>query len=504
MGSSRRPGRRTCSGPSAVIPAELPFQFVGFGEIVHLTNDRVRAGRREVTLDPASGLVTDVRYTELPAPYVLARSGVPAGGKKIALTFDDGPSREWTPQVLDLLSRYGVPGTFFMVGRHALANRDLVRRAYREGHSRANHTFTHTMLADVSEPWARFELNATRYVIAGVTDRDLRYFRSPLYAEANLFIEAESTLPDTYPRTLRLASQQGYLSVGNLLDPNDWRLPGTDWIVKAATDRDRVQGYVILLHDSGGDRRQTLEALPAIIEAYRAQDSSSRPSQACSGWIAISGMPPLPPEDRLPIRFVALCFAAFQAGEDALYVLMVASIVLSIVRIGGLACLALIQYRRPRPHPFDGRRFQPFVSVLVPAYNEQAVIGATIESLLRSDYENFEILVIDDGSKDDTLAVARRYASHPAVRVIGKENGARRARSMLGVREARGRCSSRWTPTRSSTPGSSPTCSGTSAIRPSGPCPATPRSGTVKGHWPAGSRSSTSRTSTSTVGPTPC
>ena len=431
-------GRQDILRALGAIPAELPFQFVGSGEIVHLTNDQVRAGRREIALDPASGLVTDVRYTELPVPYVLARSGVPPGGRKIALTFDDGPSREWTPQVLDLLARYQVQATFFMVGRHAVGNRDLVRRAYREGHELANHTFTHTMLADVSEPWARFELNATRYVIAGITDRDLRYFRSPLYAEANSFVEAESPLPDTYPRTLRLASQQGYLSVGNVLDPNDWRLPGTDWIITAATDQSRVRGYVILLHDSGGDRRQTLEALPAIIESYQAQGFEFTTVSGLIGMDREFGMPPIPPEDRLPIRFVALCFAAFQAGEDALYVLMVASILLSIVRIGGLACLALIQYRRPRPYPFDGRRFQPFVSVLVPAYNEQAVIGATIESLLRSDYENFEVLVIDDGSKDDTLAVARRYASHPAVRVISKENGGKASALNLGVREARG------------------------------------------------------------------
>jgi peptidoglycan-N-acetylglucosamine deacetylase len=127
-----------------VVPP-LPFQFVGSGEIVDLTNDQVRAGRRDVTLDATSGLVTDVRYIELPAPYVLTRRGVPPNGQKIALTFDDGPSREWTPQVLDLLARYGVPATFFMVGRHALVNRDLVRRAYREGHELGNHTFTHTM-----------------------------------------------------------------------------------------------------------------------------------------------------------------------------------------------------------------------------------------------------------------------------------------------------------------------------------------------------------------------
>jgi cellulose synthase/poly-beta-1,6-N-acetylglucosamine synthase-like glycosyltransferase len=227
--------------------------------------------------------------------------------------------------------------------------------------------------------------------------------------------------------------------VGNVLDPRDWERPGEAQIVAAATNRSLdPPGHVILLHDSGGDRNQTLRALPIVIDFYRSQGVSFTTVSGLLGQDRDFGMPPVRAADDFAVLFVAGGLNVFQFLENLLLFLLYVSIGIGVLRTVGLLALAIVQYVQRRPEPFQAQEIQPFVSVLVPAYNEEKVIKATIDSLLRSNYRNYEIIVIDDGSKDGTVAAARQYESNPRVRIIAKENGGKSSALNRGIQEARG------------------------------------------------------------------
>ncbi len=78
------------------------------------------------------------------------------------------------------------------------------------------------------------------------------------------------------------------------------------------------------------------------------------------------------------------------------------------------------------------------VSIIVPAYNEGAVIGNCVRSILRSDHDYYELILVNDGSSDDTLAQMQQFASHPRVHVINKNNGGKASALNLGIQRARG------------------------------------------------------------------
>lgn len=92
---------------------------------------------------------------------------------------------------------------------------------------------------------------------------------------------------------------------------------------------------------------------------------------------------------------------------------------------------------RPQGRPLYWRR-QPLVSIVVPAYNEGRVIDACIRSILACAYPFKELILVDDGSRDDTLALMRRYEGHPRVTVIGKANGGKASALNAGLLRARG------------------------------------------------------------------
>jgi peptidoglycan/xylan/chitin deacetylase (PgdA/CDA1 family) len=224
-----------------------------------------RGGAREIEVDDSSGLVTGQSYITIPSSYVIRRTAYHPG--QIALTFDDGPDREWTPRILDLLKQEQVPATFFIIGSNGQANPQLVRRILAEGHDLGNHTFTHPNLGEMPGLITNLALTATQRLIEAVTGRSTKLFRPPYFGDA------EPTTPDEVEPVV-LAQALGYLTVGLRNDPDDWALPGADEIVKrtieSATNPDPdTRGQVVLLHDGGGDRSQTLAALPRLISDLR-------------------------------------------------------------------------------------------------------------------------------------------------------------------------------------------------------------------------------------------
>ncbi|HZO89829.1 MAG TPA: polysaccharide deacetylase family protein [Chthonomonadaceae bacterium] len=412
-------------------------------------------GHRTVTLDPKTGLITAQAYVKdpqtgqpmLPSSFVVRRYGGKEGNpdKKIVLTFDDGPDPLYTPQILDILKRYHVPAVFFVVGENAEANPDLVRRMWDEGHEIGNHSYTHPDLFRVSPERQRIELTLTQRVIQSITGHSTLLFRPPYGGD---------TEPQTGAEVVPMlrAADLNYITVGEKNDPQDWRLyftkPGTeaidhkrprtaDDIVKSVVVN-RDFGSVVLLHDGGGDRTLTIEALPQIITQLRRLGYTFTTISDISGFPRGRLMPPLTGKDTLLVGADHYVFEVTYWSQRILTTLFTLSVILGVSRVAFLMVLALIQRRKEKRQVLsDG--YMPSVSVVIAAYNEEKVIARTVQALLDSRYPNLEIIVVDDGSRDFTAqAVEEAFAGEPRVRLLRKENGGKASALNLGILEAQG------------------------------------------------------------------
>ncbi|HST50805.1 MAG TPA: glycosyltransferase [Pyrinomonadaceae bacterium] len=414
------------------------IDFEGTGEILNVAAEP-NDGLRDYKLDDATGYVTTESLKETPSSYVVERTGDQPG--LVALTFDDGPDATWTPRVLDILKQEQVPASFFIIGEYGQENPALVKRIVADGHDIGNHSYTHPNLGEMPDRVTDLELNATERLIESLTGRSTILFRPPYFGDA------EPTTSDEVEPIVR-AKRLGYLTVGLHVDPDDWATPGTDEIVKRtvegvtskSTDFDQ-RGQIVLLHDGGGDRSQTIEALPQIIEQLRARGYRFVTVSELAGLKQSQTMPAVHENRDVFARANAVTFYALSTGGWLIRWIFIVGIFLGIGRLIFIGALALAQRLRSRRRELThaGEGFAPFVSVIVPAFNEERVICKTVESLLASDYERFEIVVVDDGSPDGTSDVVReRFAREPRVRLFKKENGGKAGALNYGLALARG------------------------------------------------------------------
>jgi cellulose synthase/poly-beta-1,6-N-acetylglucosamine synthase-like glycosyltransferase/peptidoglycan/xylan/chitin deacetylase (PgdA/CDA1 family) len=410
--------------------------FESTGEILEVSA-QPQEGFRKFKIDSITGFIDQEDYTRIPSSYVIRRSGDQPG--LVALTFDDGPDPLWTPRILEILKEENVPATFFIIGANGQASPNLVRRIVDEGHDIGNHTYSHPNLGEVPGRVTDLELNATQRLIESLTGRATILFRPPYFGDA------EPTTPDEVDPIVR-AMRLGYLTIGLRVDPDDWALPGTNEIVQrtingiTATDPDQ-RGQIVLLHDGGGYRQQTLDALPQIIHELRARKFRFVTVSQLAGLKRDQAMPAVPAGQELFTRSNAITFSALSLGERLLHWIFVVGILLGLARITFIGALAFAQWRRSRGREVThaGETYQPFVSVIVPAYNEELVIEKTIASLLASTYPSFEIIVVDDGSSDGTSEVVRnRFSVDQRVRLFTIVNGGKAEALNFGLRYARG------------------------------------------------------------------
>ena len=172
--------------------------------------------------------------------------------RDVALTFDDGPLPPYTGHVMDLLERFGVPATFFCVGLNAGAYRDEIARMSKHRHGIGNHTWSHPLLPELSRPQLMEQINRTNETIAGAgAAASPRLFRPPYGSQT--------------PEVTGWLGETDLTVVLWDIDPFDWAMPGSAEIARIVVEETQP-GSVILLHDGGGDRSQTVASLPAIIE----------------------------------------------------------------------------------------------------------------------------------------------------------------------------------------------------------------------------------------------
>ena len=422
----------------AEIPTGYETEFIGDGEILQIVASP-RSGRRIATADTVRGVITGERIIAYPSPYIVRKYG--KSPHEVALTFDDGPNPTWTPQILDTLKSRGVTATFFVIGRNVEAHIPLMRRIVREGNLVGNHTFTHPNLALTSNFVTRLEIDANQRLIEAVLDRRSFFFRPPYFGDAEPTTNDELVPVD-------IASKRGYVTVGLHIDAEDWQpIPAAE-IVRNVMDQRyyggvvtsgglRAGGNVVLLHDGGGNRAQTVRALGPIIDSIRAHGDTIVALSELAGISKDDAMPALPPRSAVT-RDVELATFSFVSGlEWTLYWLFFIAVVVGAIRLVVIIMLAMYQrYRSQRPEP----NYTPPVTIIVPAYNEERVIAATIRSLLSQVYAGeLDIVVVDDGSPDDTYGVVtREFGTDPRVAAFRKENGGKASALNFGIARARG------------------------------------------------------------------
>ncbi|HEX7820609.1 MAG TPA: glycosyltransferase [Sphingobium sp.] len=397
------------------ITSSLSTDIEGSGEILRITATPTQ-GTRNQAYDRQAMIVGE-NYTSLPTPYQVQRTG--DRPHMLALTFDDGPDPDWTPKILSILEQAHVPATFFVVGENALQHPQLLQRMVADGDEIGNHTYLHPNLANASARETRLELNVTQRLVQAYTGRSMRFFRAPYFGDA------EPTTADELGPALE-AQKAGYTVVGLHVDPNDWQRPGTDAIVQQVVAQVRAatpdrSANVILLHDGGGNRQQTVEALPRIIRALQAGGYRFVPVSTLAGLSQASAMPPVKAGDLMAVRVDVAIFVLLALLVGLLSWIFYIAISLGIARAVLMTVLAWVQSRRRRGEP---PHYQPSVSIIIPAYNEERVIEESVRRVLASDYPDLRVIVADDGSKDGTSAVvARAFADDPRVLLLTLQNG---------------------------------------------------------------------------------
>ncbi len=422
----------------------LPGQDVdmeGQGEILHI-EARPSNGVRQITVDGA-GIITDETMDTLPEPYRVARYGYKP--KAVALTFDDGPDPQWTPKILDVLKKENATATFFLIGLQAKDFGSVTSRIYREGHEIGNHTFTHPDISNISRSYMKVELNLTEQLFASRLGIHTILFRPPYSIDQE---------PDTEDqvRPLEVVQDMGYISVGEKIDPNDWKPnPHAEHIaaevlahVPPCAPADRLCGSVILLHDGGGDRRETLRSLPLIIQGVRAKGDEIVPLHELVGKTRADIMPAIPTNERWAARLDWMGFALWDFSTHAIvWIFFLGDLLMTgrLLFVGAFAVFDRFHSQQQYGSPGEVASYKPAVAVLIPAYNEEKVIERTVRAVLASDYPGLHVIVIDDGSTDNTLEVARRAFSDEAasgqVVILTKPNSGKAEALNFGLEHLR-------------------------------------------------------------------
>lgn len=407
--------------------------ITGDGEVLAVEG-QVGNGARSMALDSA-GYIVSQEVARSPGGFIVSKGG--AHKTRVALTFDDGPDPEFTTQILDTLKSRHAPASFFVLGRQVQRYPDVVRRIANEGHEIGNHSWSHPEFAGLSESAIRVELTATGRVIEAVTGRRPLLFRPPYIGDARPSTEERL-------RPMAIANDLGYRVAGLSIDPKDWYESEPEKII-ASTMRGirRGTGRIVLLHDAGGDRSATIAALGPLIDSLRA--SGYEPSTV-AGLLnetqlagTLTGMSDAP-RDEAPQRALNVAALRFaNVAERAVVGVFFLALVLGVIRLVLIGGLATVQRFVPRyARRANDRAFQPRVSVLIPAYNEDRVIARTINSVLAQTYPNFDVWTIDDGSTDDTFTHARSASADTRLHVLRQPNAGKAAALNTGIAHASG------------------------------------------------------------------
>ncbi len=402
--------------------------YIGDGEILNVVTNP-EPGKIRLDIDKSENIISQQEYLQTPTKYVIKKYGNVKN--QVILTFDDGPDPTYTPQILDILKKEKVPATFFIVGLQAENNIPLLQRIYNEGHEIGNHTFTHPNIATVSLERASTEMESTRLLIEAVTGRSTVLFRAPYNADS------EPTGEDEL-KPIALSKQQNYYTVGESIDPNDWQIGAkadSIYLKTVSQYEANPEKGIILLHDAGGNRQATVEALPRIIKYFKIRGVQFTSVAHLLGKTKNEIMP------KAHESFLSVDNFIFDFGYwfgHFINATFWVAIILGFLRILLMFVMVFIKkykdHKNPPTYNLDNANPYPKVSIIVPAYNEEINAIKTIDNLLLQDYPNFDIVFVDDGSKDKTYQmILEAFGANIKVNVNTKTNGGKASALNYGI-----------------------------------------------------------------------
>lgn len=404
------------------------IDYEGRGGIIRIS-ENPQTGQRELAYKEELGMITGEKIISYPSAYLVKRWGGEIN-KKIVLTFDDGPDPKITPKILDILKSYKAPATFFVIGLNASRSPGILHRIIEEGHLIGNHTLTHPNVLTLTEREFKLELNTTQRIMESATGRDMVLLRPP-YAE-----DVDPRTPDQMG-VLITADRLGYYDVGFQIDPKDWSMPTPDEIVsRVISSAEKNNGGIIILHDGGGNRKATIEALPKMIEELKARGFKFVSLASLMNTTPQAIMPAISQKDRFLSIFNTLIFIVFYVINKFFVFFFSIGIGLGLFRSLTIGTLAIIQniFHRHRRKKIHSPQFLPEVSVVIPAFNEENVIVSTVNSILESNYSNLKIIVVNDGSTDETLRKLRdAFSDNRYVNILTKPNSGKADALNLGI-----------------------------------------------------------------------
>lgn len=400
--------------------------YIGDGEVLDVKSEP-QQGIIDIESNRQENLVSEETYRQLPTRFVIKKTG--QVHNQVLLTFDDGPDPDYTPRILDILKKENVPAAFFIVGVNAEDHLPLLKRIYNDGYEIGNHSFTHPNMAEISSSRAETEMEATRLLIESTTGRSTVLFRAPYNADSE-----PTKLVELKPVARGKANH--YYTVGESIDPEDWDVENG---VNADSIYNRVvrqyeqnpQKGIILLHDAGGNREATVQALPRIIHYFKEKNIQFA---TVADILHVSKDAIMPVVHDEVVKLNSWVSTFFYWAEHFLFGVFWLAVAAGMARILFMGILALLQYRKSRKQKNEQPLFAGNVSIIVPAYNEEVNAVKTIRNLLQQDYPGVEIIFIDDGSKDNTYKIVKEaFSNNPVVRVLTKPNGGKASALNFGI-----------------------------------------------------------------------
>ncbi len=388
------------------------INFNGNGEIL-----KVRAAPetwyRDMTLD--GKYIDYANYQILPTSYDIERYGH-MNDKFVALTFDDWPDPIYTRQILDVLKKNKAYGTFFLVWDQVQRYPEVVQETVRAWNTVGNHTFLHPNIQKITERRLSLEVNINERLIESVIGKKTYLFRAPYDTDSS-----PSTAEEIKP--LYHVSQMWYIIVDADIDSKDYDKPWVDMIVQNVVDGlDQTHWNIIVMHDAWWDRKQTVAALNKLIPLLRSKWYTIGTLADILKTSPTVFMQNISLREHLVIWSDWFLIFLHTRWRNIIVILFLLTTIFSIFRILFLWWFVLFSGRKQSDY-LGKDSFTPSVSVLIPSYNEGKVIEKTLKTLQKSNYSDFEMVVIDDWSTDDTsektLAMAKK---DPRIKLIRKEN----------------------------------------------------------------------------------
>ena len=265
-------------------------------------------------------------------------------------------------------------------------------------------------------------------------------FRAPFNADSEPE-KNEELVPVALSRT------RNYITVGESMDPEDWQKGelknfNADTIfsrVKQEYKRNIDKGdssNIILLHDGGGDRSQTVLATGMIIRYFRAKGYTFTTVADLLGKTKDDLMPYANSKDYYKLKINYLWVLLVYYATHLFFAIFLVFMIISTIRLIVLGTMSFLQRNRERNIVYDNPILNyPLVSIIVPAYNEEVNIVGSLRNLLKCDYPNFNIVFVDDGSKDKTweMVTSEFPADTPNLKLLTKPNGGKASALNYGI-----------------------------------------------------------------------